>query len=79
MSEPADLDGQTDEELESLNSRAKGNLASGKQELSDLVEKGLSQPDERVIALREKNRHNQHLVDETERIQKQREQKKDKE
>jgi hypothetical protein len=67
-----DLDGQTDEELESLNAQVRNDLAAGRKALGDLIEKGLSQPDERVIELRAKNQHNQFLVDEITRIQKER-------
>jgi hypothetical protein len=74
--EEVDLDEQTDESLETLNTQARNDLALGRKQLSDLIEKGTSQPDERIIALRAKNQHNQFLVDETTRIQKEREQQK---
>ncbi|MEO9320137.1 MAG: hypothetical protein ABI361_05645 [Nitrososphaera sp.] len=44
--------------------RAHAKLASGKKELAELVESGVTQPDDRIIELRAENQQNQQVVDE---------------
>lgn len=44
--------------------RANAKLASGKKELAELVESGVTQPDDRIIELRAENQQNQQVVDE---------------
>ena len=44
--------------------RAHSKLASGRKELAELVESGVTQPDDRIIELRAENQHNQQVVDE---------------
>ena len=67
---------ELDLELKSLNGQSRNDLASGRKELSDLIEKGLSQLDERIIALRARIQHDRILMDEMACIQKERKQKK---
>lgn len=45
--------------------RAHAKLASGKKELAELVESGVTQPDDRIIELRAENQQNQQVVDES--------------
>ena len=66
----SDLENHSDDELQSLNIKARSDLEAGKKELNNLVESGLIQPDDQVLELRARNKSNQQLVNETARIQK---------
>ena len=50
----------SDEELQNV---AQAKLDSGKKALTDLVESGVLQPDDRIIALRASNTQNQQDID----------------
>jgi hypothetical protein len=67
--EKSDYPDQVDEKSKK-DSNAVTNLAAGKRELKDLIEGGVLQPDDRVIALRTENQMNQQIVDESAKIQK---------
>ena len=66
-----------DEELKIAGKAAVANLASGKKELTDLVEGGIVQPDDRVIALRAENQRNQLIANESAELRKEIAEKKD--
>lgn len=67
--EKSDYSDRVDEKSKK-DSNAVTNLAAGKRELKDLIEGGVLQPDDRVIALRAENQMNQQIVDESAKIQK---------
>ena len=62
----------SDEELQNTINIAQAKLDSGKKALRDLVESGILQPDDRVIALRASNAQNQQDVDQNSQAKRER-------
>ena len=62
----------TDEELQVRIDNAQVKLVSGKKQLRDLVEGGVVQPDDRVIALRAANQQNQQDLDQKSQVKRER-------
>ena len=62
----------TDEELQVRIDNAQVKLVSGKNQLRDLVESGVVQPDDRVIALRAANQQNQQDLDQKSQVKRER-------
>lgn len=66
----------TDEELQVRIDNAQVKLVSGKKQLRDLVEGGVVQPDDRVIALRAANQQNQQDLDQKSQVKRERQMRK---
>ena len=66
----------TDEELQVRIDNAQVKLVSGKKQLRDLVESGVVQPDDRVIALRAANQQNQQDLDQKSQVKRERQMRK---
>ena len=66
----------TDEELQVRIDNAQVKLVTGKNQLRDLVESGVVQPDDRVIALRAANQQNQQDLDQKSQVKRERQMRK---